>query len=78
MGGARNLLSIWGKSPDLSEEDVNSLYGLAVSQGMRCTELWTNFEGLRDANLPCILEMFVPQDLRPRYAVLGGLGKDTA
>ena len=78
VGAVRSLLSIWGKTPNLSVADVNSLYGLAVSQGMRCTELWTNFEGLRDANLPCILEMFVPQDLRPRYAVLGGLGKDTA
>jgi len=78
LGAVHSLLSIWGKNPELKVEDVNSLYDLAVSQGVRCTELWTNFEGLRDANLPCILEMFIPQDLRPRYAVLGELENDTA
>jgi hypothetical protein len=45
---------------------------------MRCTELWTNFEGLRSLNVPCLLEMFVPQELGPRYVVLAGLDGSNA
>ncbi|GAB4347414.1 MAG: ExeA family protein [Candidatus Abyssubacteria bacterium] len=73
-----NLLALWGRTPALSIDDVNSLYGLAVSQGMRCTEVWTNFEGLRRLNVPCMLEMFVPQEFQPRYLVLTGVDAGSA
>ncbi len=78
LSAARNLLSLWGDSSELGAEDVVSLYGLAVSRQMRCTELWTNFDGLRCSNAPCILEMFIPQELRPRYVVLAELGESDA
>jgi hypothetical protein len=45
---------------------------------MRCTELWTNLDGLRRYNSPCLLEMFIPQQVKPRYAVLVELGPDSA
>lgn len=78
LTAARGLLSLWGKYPELTLESAKSFHGLALAQEMRCTELWANFDGLRAANLPCMLEMFIPQELRPRYAVLTDLGADTA
>ncbi len=78
MSATRNLLALWGKNPHLTVDDAKNFYGLALSQEMRCTELWANFDGLRSANMPCMLEMFVPQELRPRYAVLFELGTDRA
>jgi general secretion pathway protein A len=78
LSAVRNLLSLWGDNPELGAEDVRSLYGLALSRRMRCTELWTNFDGLRCSNAPCILEMFIPQEFRPRYVVLAGLGESDA
>lgn len=78
LSAVQNLLSLWGSYPPLRVEDVASLYGLAVSQNMRCTELWTNFEGLRCFNSACILEMFVPHESRSRYVVLTGLEGKTA
>jgi general secretion pathway protein A len=78
LDAVRNLLALWGKKPDLGVEDVESLYSLAFSQGMRCTEMWTNFDGLRRLNVPCMLEMFVPHEFRPRYVVLTGVSADSA
>ena len=74
-----NLLSLWGNAPEsIENEDVRSFYTLAVSQEMRCTELWTNSEGLRSVNLPCILEMFIPQEFKPRYTALASLDEENA
>lgn len=78
LDAARSLLALWGKIPELTIEDAKSFHGLARSQEMRCTELWANSDGLRSANLPCMLEMFIPQELRPRYAVLLELDDDKA
>ena len=78
LTAGRGLLSLWGKKPALSVEDARSFHGLALSSDMRCTELWANFDGLRSANLPCMLEMFIPQELRPRYAVLTNLDDEKA
>lgn len=71
---ARNLLVLWGKNPRVTAEQTRSFYRLALSKRMRCTELWTNLEGLRRYNSPCLLEMFVPQETTPRYVVLAELG----
>lgn len=73
-----SLLSLWGKNPQLTVSGSKSFHGLALSQQMRCTEMWANFDGLRSTNMPCMLEMFVPQELRPRYAVLAEMGTDSA
>ena len=78
MGATLSLLSVWGKEPESTPVDARSFHGLALSQRMRCTEMWANFESLRSANVPCILEMFVPLELKPRYTVLAGLGEDKA
>jgi general secretion pathway protein A len=78
LSAMKNLLALWGKYPDLPAGATASFYSLAVSQQMRCSEFWTNFDGLRSSNLPCILEMFVPQELNPRYLVLAQLAGDTA
>lgn len=78
FSAARNLLSLWGKSSALTVEESESFYLLALSRQMRCTELWTNLEGLRVYNSPCLLEMFIPQQMKPRYAVLMELRSDTA
>jgi general secretion pathway protein A len=78
LGAMRDLLALWGKHPRLTSQSVNSFYTLAVAEGMRCTDVWTNFDGLRASNTPCLLEMFVPQEMRPRYAVLASLGTQSA
>ncbi|RJP69192.1 MAG: AAA family ATPase [Candidatus Abyssobacteria bacterium SURF_17] len=78
LRAVQNLLLLWGSNSGLTQEDVRSFYSLAGSRQMRCTELWTNFEGLRSLNVPCLLEMFVPQEMRPRYVVLAGLDGSTA
>jgi hypothetical protein len=71
LSAAKNLLALWGKYPGLTE--VKNFYSVAASQQMRCSEVSTNFEGLRSSNHPCILEMFLPQDVNPRYLVLAHL-----
>lgn len=78
LSATKNLLALWGKHPDLTPDDVQSFYSLAVSQQMRCSEFWTNFDGLRATNSPCILEMFVPHEPSPRYVVLAQLRGKTA
>ena len=78
LTAGRGLLSLWGKEPELSVDDARSFHGLALKTDMRCTELWANFDGLRSANIPCMLEMFIPQELRPRYAVLTNLDNEKA
>jgi len=78
LDAVRSLLALWDMHPELTIRDANSVHGLALSQGMRCTELWANFDGLRAANMPCMLEMFIPRELRPRYAVLVELGSERA
>ncbi|MBI5115090.1 AAA family ATPase [Candidatus Poribacteria bacterium] len=78
VSAVRGLLSLWGISPDPAMRNVGNFYSVAMSYGMRCTELWTNFEGLRSFNAPCVLEMFVPQEFKPRYVVLLGLGTNNA
>ncbi len=77
LSAVTNLLLLWGNTPELTIEQASSFHGLALSQQMRCTEMWANFDGLRSMNLPCMLEMFIPQELRPRYAVLVELDEDT-
>ena len=78
LSATLNLLSVWEKGPELTPVDARSFHGFALSQRMRCTEMLANFESLRSANVPCILEMFVPLELKPRYTVLAGLGEDKA
>jgi general secretion pathway protein A len=78
LTAGQGLLALWGKQPELALEDARSFHGLALSQKMRCTELWANLDGLKSANIPCMLEMFIPQVLRPRYAVLTSLGAENA
>jgi general secretion pathway protein A len=78
LTAGRGLLALWGKEPELSVDDAKSFHGLARANDMRCTEMWANFDGLRSANLPCLLEMFIPQELRPRYAVLTKLSDNEA
>jgi general secretion pathway protein A len=78
VSATSSLLALWGRDTEVAPESARSFHALARSQEMRCTELWANFAGLRSANMPCMLEMFVPQELRPRYAVLINLGKDKA
>ncbi|RJP21667.1 MAG: AAA family ATPase [Candidatus Abyssobacteria bacterium SURF_5] len=77
LSAAKNLLALWGKYPEVTVEQADSFYLLAMSQQMRCSEFWTNFDGLRSSNLPCILEMFIPQELSPRYVVLARLNSTT-
>jgi general secretion pathway protein A len=78
LTAARNLLSLWGKRLRPTANSSESFYMLALSGRMRCTELWTNLDGLRRYNSPCLLEMFIPQQVKPRYAVLVELGPDSA
>ncbi len=78
VSAIRGLLSLWGISPDPGMPNAGNFYGIATAFNMRCTELWTNFDGLRSFNVPCILEMFVPQEFKPRYVVLLSLGANNA
>jgi len=78
VSATSSLLALWGRDTEVTPGSARSFHALARSQELRCTELWANFAGLRSANMPCILEMFVPQELRPRYAVLISLEKDKA
>lgn len=78
LNAMRSLLILWRKGPEPAVRDGESFYTLAVSHQLRCIEFWSNLDGLRCTNTPCILEMFVPQQVKPRYMTLAGLDSKTA
>ena len=81
LNAARGLLRLWGHAFQPSKEAnnnaaVSDFYKVALDHGMRCSELWVNFDALQQINLPGILEVFSPRGPESRYVVLAAVHED--
>ncbi len=80
LDAAQALFSLWGRDfrppKEANDPDITDYYKLALNQGMRCSELWANFDTLQQINLPGILEVFSPGAPASRYVVLAAVHGD--
>lgn len=80
LSAAQALFGLWGRDfrppKEANDPDIMDFYKLARNQRMRCSELWTNFDTLRQINLPGILEVFSPGAPSSRYVVLAAVHGD--
>lgn len=79
---ARAILALWERdfivTDGATKRPMPSLFWIARKGAMRCTLLHTNFKHLRNINLPCILELFIPHKSKTRWVVLAGMDDKTA
>lgn len=76
------LFSLWERDfvvvDGAVKKPLPNLYDIASQGAMRCNLLNTNFKHLKEINLPCILELFIPHQNETRWVVLEGMDDNTA